>query len=197
MFIRLAISRFRVSPALFSLIAGGAILCGALISCKSAPPPQQNAAAPEPVRSNPDEPTKAIPPDLFKTMPIYPGAVVEHVHKPKGAMREIAFSASAQLNQLVGFYKEELKKNDFHVTSSLIMPARKTWSCDFHKNGRPATILLYPDEKDPTKMVIDLIYELPPKEDASMEEAVETFDVVGPGEVAQQAPNSNTKVKRN
>jgi len=175
-----------------------ALLLASLASCKSAPQPQQTAAA-EPVdtHSNPDEPTKSIPPDLFKELPLFPGASVEHVHKPKGAMREIAFSTSAPLNEVVEFYKEGLKKNDFHVTSSLIMPARKTWSCDFHKNGRPATILLYPDDHDKSKMVIDLIYEMPPKVDPSMEEAEETFDVIGPGEVAQQAPNSNANVKRN
>ena len=197
MFIRLMISGAKQYARSFCMIAGAAILCASLAACKSAPPPQTETAAPEPVRSNPDEPTKELPADLFKTMPIYPGAVVEHVHKPKGAMREISFSTSAQLNQLVEFYKEELKKNEFHVTSSLIMPARKTWSCDFHKNGRPATILLFPDENDKSKMTIDLIYELPPKGDASLEEAEETFDVVGPGEVAQQATNSNTKAKRN
>ena len=152
---------------------------------------------PEQTDKNPDEPSKQIPSDLFKDLPIYPGAVVEHVHKPKGAMREIVLSTSAQLIQVVEFYKEGLKTNNFHVTSSLIMPARKTWSCDFHKNGRPATILLYPDEHDKSKMVIDLIYELPPKNEASMDEAEETFDVNGPGEVAQQAPNTDTKAKRN
>jgi hypothetical protein len=167
-----------------------------LLSCKSAPPPQA-PAAPEQAHSNPDEPSKSIPPDLFKEMPIYPGSTVEHVHKPKGAMREIVFSTAAPLNELVEFFKEGLKKNDFHVTSALIMPARKTWSCDFHKSGRPATILLYPDDHDKSQMVIDLIYEMPPKVDASMEEAEETFDVIGPGEVAQQAPNSNAKTKSN
>ena len=174
-----------------------AFLLVSLPSCKSAPPAQQNAAAPGQSNGNPDEATKTIPPDLFKEMPIYPGSSVEHVHKPKGAMREIAFSTLAPLNEVVEFYKEGLKKNDFHITSSLIMPARKTWSCDFHKNGRPATILLYPDDNDKSKMVIDLIYEMPPKVDPSMEEAEETFDVIGPGEVAQQAPNSNANAKRN
>jgi hypothetical protein len=173
-----------------------AFLLVSLASCKSAPPPQQ-IVVPEPNHSNPDEPTKSIPPDLFKEMPIYPGATVEHVHKPKGAMREIAFSTSGPLSEVVEFYKEGLKKNNFHITSSLIMPARKTWSCDFHKNGRPATILLYPDDHDKSKMVIDLIYEMPPKVDPSMEEAEETFDVIGPGGVAQQAPNSNANAKRN
>jgi len=168
-----------------------------LLSCNSAPPPQQSAAVPQDARSNPDEPGKSIPPDLFKEMPIYPGSTVEHVHKPKGAMREIVFSTRAPLNELVEFFKEGLKKNDFHVTSALIMPARKTWSCDFHKSGRPATILLYPDDHDKSQMVIDLIYEMPPKVDASMEEAEETFDITGPGEVAQQPANSNAKTKSN
>lgn len=197
MFIRLKGSGVCHFPHYVLSACAVAFLLVALPSCKSAPPPQQTAAVPEDAHSNPDEASKSIPPDLFKEMPIYPGATVEHVHKPKGAMREIAFSTGAPLNEVVEFFKEGLKKNEFHVTSSLIMPARKTWSCDFHKNGRPATILLYPDDHDKSKMVIDLIYEMPPKVDPSMEEAEETFDVIGPGEVAQQAPNSNANAKRN
>jgi hypothetical protein len=197
MFIRPKGSRVSHYPHYFLSACVVPFLVVVLASCKSAPPAQQTAAVPEATRSNPDEAIKSIPPDLFKEMPIYPGSTVEHVHKPKGAMREIAFSTSAPLNELVEFFKEELKKGDFHITSSLIMPARKTWSCDFHKNGRPATILLYPDDHDKSKMVIDLIYEMPPKVDPSMEEAEETFDVIGPGEVAQQAPNANANAKRN
>ncbi len=181
---------------LLSIIA---LACIATQACKTAPKPQppQPPAAEQAANKNPDEPTRELPPDLFKSMPVYPGATVEHVHKPKGAMREIAFATSAQLNQVVQFYKDELKKNDFHITSSLIMPARKTWSCDFHREGRPATLMVYPDDKDKSKLVIDLIYEMPAKADASLQEAEETFDVIGPGEVAQQAVNSNTKAKRN
>ena len=82
-----------------------AFLLVSLASCKSAPQASQTAAVPEDTRSNPDEPTKSIPPDLFKELPIYPGATVEHVHKPKGAMREIAFSTPAQLNEVVEFFK--------------------------------------------------------------------------------------------
>src|SRR6516165_11941539 len=197
MFIRPKGSGVRHFPHYFLSACAVAFLLVSLASCKSAPPPQQTAAVPQDAHSNPDEASKSIPPDLFKELPIYPGSTVEHVHKPKGAMREIAFSTSAPLNEVVEFFKEGLRKNDFHVTSSLIMPARKTWSCDFHKNGRPATILLYPDDYDKSKMVIDLIYEMPPKVDPSMEEAEETFDVIGPGEVAQQAPNSNANAKRN
>lgn len=192
MFIRLRKGLFPLGVTL-----GAALILVTVSACKSPPPEQQAAATPEQTDKNPDEASKQIPSDLFKDLPIYPGATVEHVHKPKGAMREIVLSTSAQLNQVVEFYKEGLKNNNFHVTSSLIMPARKTWSCDFHKQGRPATILLYPDEHDKSKMVIDLIYEMPPKNEGSTEEAEETFDVNGPGEVAQQAPNTDTKAKRN
>lgn len=179
------------------MIAAIAFSCVPIYACKSAPPAPV-APPPEPVsRVSADEPSKELPGDLFKSMPIYPGAVVQHVKKPKGAMREITFSTPAQLNQIVTFYRDQLRANDFHITSSLIMPARKTWSCDFHKNGRPATITLYPDDQDKSKMTIDLIYELPAKPEEGMQEAEEKFDVIGPGEVAQQATNSNPKTKRN
>lgn len=146
----------------------------------------------------PDEPSKALPPDLYKTMPVYPGAIVEHVRKPKGAMREILFSAQGEMPQIVGFYKDALKKNDFHITSSLIMPARKTWSCDFHHKGRPGSIMLFPSDQDKSRMTIDLIYELPAHLDESLMEPQEDFDVIGPGEIAQQqAPNPSDKEKRN
>ncbi len=158
--------------------------------------------APPPVQTStiaPDESTNALPKDLYPSMPVYPGAKVEHVRKPKGAMREILFSSDGQMPQMVAYYKDELKKNDFHITSSLIMPARKTWSCDFHYNGRPGSIMLYPSDQDKAKMTIDLIYELPAHMDESLMEPREDFDVVGPGEIAQQAPNRNPseKEKRN
>lgn len=171
----------------------------AIFACKAAPT-SAPVAPPEPIPHRAtDEASKELPPDLYKTMPIYPGAKVEHVRKPKGAMREIVFSTDAQLNPLVAFYKEELKKANFHITSTLIMPARKTWSCDFHIEGRPGSITMFPSDDDKSRMTIDLIYELPAHIDTSLLEPKEDFDVVGPGEIAQQAenPNPSKKAKRN
>jgi hypothetical protein len=194
-------------PDLFiSTLARGtlvACLLAMLAGCKTQP---VEPTPPPPVQSTmraPDEPSKALPPDLYKTMPMYPGAVVEHVRKPKGAMREILLSAQGDLPTMVAYYKDELKKNDFHITSSLIMPARKTWSCDFHNRGRPGSIMLFPSDTDKTRMTIDLIYELPAHIDESMMEPKEDFDVKGPGEIANQAsslnpnPNPGEKEKRN
>jgi hypothetical protein len=178
---------------LFIQIALMAIFLHGLTACKSTPAPTA-VAPPVPVMTGPtDEPSKALPPDLYKEMPLYPGAQVEHVRKPKGAMREIVFSSDGQMQQMVAYFKDALKKGDFHITSSLIMPARKTWSCDFNYNGRPGSIMLYPSDEDKSKMTIDLIYELPAHLDESLMEPKEDFDIEGPGEVAQQAPNPNPK----
>ena len=171
-----------------------------LAACNSAPPPAP--VAPPTVQTStvaPDEPNQALPKDLFPSMPMYPGIKIDHVRKPKGSMREILFTSDGQMPQMVAFYKENLKKNDFHITSALIMPARRTWSCDFHYNGRPGSIMLYPSDQDKTKMTIDLIYELPAHMDESLMEPKEDFDIEGPGEMAQQAPNPNPseKEKRN
>ena len=156
-----------------------------------------------------DEVSKEIPSDLYKGMPIYPGAQVQHVRKTKGAMREILFELknSPSLNQMVSFYKEGLKKGEFRITSSLIMPARKTWSCDFHKDGRPGSVMLYPEDNDKTATTIDLIYETENSIDPNLLEPKEEFDVIGPdqpGEVAPVAANDsqdkaklNEKEKRN
>ena len=150
-----------------------------------------------------DEPSKAIPADLYAGMPIYPGAQVQHVKKPKGAMREIVFELknAPPLNQMVNFYKEGLKKGEFRITSSLIMPARKTWSCDFHKDGRPGSVMLYPADNDKTSTTIDLIYEMASNVDPSLLEPKEDFDVIGPGEPAAVAPTAQNespdKTKRN
>jgi hypothetical protein len=186
---------------LFILTIARAALAGAAIAmlagCKTQP---DEPKAPPPVQTSmtaPDEPSKALPPDLYKTMPMYPGAVVEHVRKPKGAMREILFSARGEMPQMVAYYKDGLKKNEFHITSSLIMPARKTWSCDFHYNGRPGSIMLFPSDQDKSRMTIDLIYELPAHMDESLMEPREDFDVKGPGEITQQAANPSEKEKRN
>ncbi len=188
-----------ISTLVRAALAAAAIAM--LAACKSQP---VEPTAPVVVQSTmraPDEPSKALPPDLYKTMPMYPGAVVEHVRKPKGAMREILFSAQGQLPEMVAYYKDALKKSDFHITSSLIMPARKTWSCDFHNRGRPGSIMLFPSDTDKSRMTIDLIYELPAHLDESMMEPREDFDVKGPGEIANQAqnlnPNPSEKEKRN
>jgi hypothetical protein len=204
---RRAINKTVNLPDLFiSTLARGtlvACLLAMLAGCKTQP---VEPTPPPPVQSTmraPDEPSKALPPDLYKTMPMYPGAVVEHVRKPKGAMREILLSAQGDLPTMVAYYKDELKKNDFHITSSLIMPARKTWSCDFHNRGRPGSIMLFPSDTDKSRMTIDLIYELPAHIDESMMEPKEDFDVKGPGEIANQAsslnpnPNPGEKEKRN
>ena len=194
-------------PDLFiSTLARGtlvACLMVTLAACKTEPVEPKAPPVVQSTMRAPDEPSKALPPDLYKTMPMYPGAVVEHVRKPKGAMREILFSAQGDLPTMVAYYKDELKKNDFHITSSLIMPARKTWSCDFHNRGRPGSIMLFPSDTDKTRMTIDLIYELPAHIDESMMEPKEDFDVKGPGEIANQAshlnpnPNPGEKEKRN
>ena len=173
----------------------------ACVLCLGACKPRHVAApvAPpeEPTRVSHDEDSKTLPPDLDKNMPIYPGATVEHVRKPKGAMREIIFSSDATLAQMVAFYKEQLKKNDYHITSALIMPARKTWSCDFNTKGRPGSIMLFPSDENKARTTIDLIYELPAKVDQALLEPVEEYDVIGPGEVAQQNQNPTEKAKRN
>jgi hypothetical protein len=59
--------------------------------------------------------------------------------------------------------------------------------------------MVYPSDQDKTKMTIDLIYELPAHMDESLMEPKEDFDIEGPGEIAQQAPNPTPgeKDKRN
>jgi len=171
------------------LLVGFAACKSSPVAAPVAPPTVQTATGPT------DEPSNALPSDLYKAMPIYPDAKIEHVRKPKGAMREIMFSSDAQMPEMVVYYKGELKKDDFHITSSLIMPARKTWSCDFNYKGRPGSIMLYPSDEDKAKMTIDLIYELPAHIDESLIEPTENFDIEGPGEMAQQAPNPNPSEK--
>jgi hypothetical protein len=179
-----------------SIFVGLAIaLVAPLSGCHKQAKVVAQPAAP-PIAKVSDEPTKELPADLYKGMPIYPGARVTHVRQPKGAMREIMFSSDAQMQQMVAYYKDALKKGDFHITSSLIMPARKTWSCDFNYNGRPGSIMLYPSDQDKSKMTIDLIYELPAHLDESLMEPKEDFDVEGPGEMAQQSSNPNPSEKQ-
>ncbi len=188
--------RFFITPfAIVSILAGAIALSGCRTHKRVATEP---ASPPQSVSK--DEASNKIPDDLYKDMPMYPGLQVTHVRKPRGAMREILFEVpgSPQFNQMIGFYKEELKKNNFRITSSLIMAARKTWSCDFNKDGRPGSIKLYPDDKDKSVEIIDLIYEVPSHVDQALLEPKEDFDVIGPGRpgtVALQAPNK--KVKRN
>jgi len=137
-----------------------------------------------------DEASRQIPSDIYAGMPIYPGAEVQHVRKPKGAMREIVFELkkSPPLDDMVNFYKDGLKKGDFKITSMLIMRGRKTWSCDFHKDGRPGSVMLYPADDDKTSTTIDLIYEVPSSVDQALLEPREEFDVIGPGQPGDVTP---------
>src|ERR1700730_6516999 len=130
-----------------------------------------------------DEASKEVPSDVYKGMPIYPGAQVEHVRKPKGAMREVIFELknAPALNTMVGFYKDGLKQGDFKITFSPIMPAGKAWPCDSHKDCRPGSVMLYPADNDKTSTTIDLIYEMASNVDPNMLEPREEFDVIGPG----------------
>ncbi|HLX36827.1 MAG TPA: hypothetical protein VKR29_03465, partial [Candidatus Binataceae bacterium] len=141
-----------------------------------------------------DEPTKDLPADLYKGMPTYPGAVVTHVKKPKGAMREVVYELKnpPPLSKMVAFYKDGLKAGDFKITSMLIMPARKTWSCDFHKEGRPGSVMIYPSDDDKTASTIDLIYEVASNVDPNLLEPKEDFDVIGPGPPGAVTPVANT-----
>ncbi len=170
-----------------------ASLALAIAACHAKPVDAPPPVMPEGSRAQTDESTKALPADLYTGMPVYPGAVVEHVHKPKGVMREIIFVSDAPFPELLSYYKESLAKANFKITSSLIMAARKTWSCDFHREGRPGTIMLYPSDADKAKTTIDLIYEIPQKSDEALFEPREDFDVIGPGDIAQKAPTPNEK----
>jgi hypothetical protein len=181
----------------------GLIAAAALAACHGGQPTAVAEPAAAPTAKVQDEATRQIPADLYVNMPIYPGAEVQHVRKPRGAMREIVFELknSPPLNQMVGFYKDGLKKGDFKITSSLIMPARKTWSCDFHKDGRPGSVMLYPADDDKTSTTIDLIYEVPSNVDQALLEPREDFDIVGPGQPGEVTPvaanDSQEKAKQN
>ena len=161
-----------------------------LVGCHSGGPAVVTEPAAAPTTKISDEASKTIPSDLYAGMPIYPGAQVQHVRKPKGAMREIVFELknAPALNQMVSFYKDGLKKGDFRITSSLIMPARKTWSCDFQKDGRPGSVMLYPEDNDKTSTTIDLIYEMASNVDPNLLEPKEDFDVIGPGQPGEVTP---------
>jgi len=161
----------------------------AIAACKTPPTAAPVAPADSDSKKVSDEATTDLPPDLYKEMPIYPGAKVEHVRKPTRMMREILFSTDAELDPIVAYYKEQLKKNNFLITSALIMPARKTWSCSFDKNGRPGSIILYPSEQDKSRMTIALMYELPVNQNDLFFEPKENFDVLGPGEIVRPPPN--------
>ena len=174
---------------------GLAVCILALAACKTAPIPAPVAPAETNSEKVTDEASKTLPPDLFKEMPIYPGARIEHVRKPTRMMREILFSTDAELSAIVAYYKEQLKKNNFEVSSTVIMRARKTWSCSFEKSGRPGNIMLYPSEQDKSRMTIAVMYELPTKNDLFFEPE-EDFDVLGPGEIVQPPPNPSEKAMR-
>jgi hypothetical protein len=156
---------------------------------------QAQAAIPEnqqPSKVNQDEPSNALPREYPKTLPVFPGAQIEKVRKPKGSMREILFIAQAPFDQMIAFYKEQLTKNGYDVTSALKIAVRKTWSCDFHKGGQQCSVMLFPNDADKSKMTIDLTYQMPSTVAVVPTLPQETFDVVGPGEPTLPNQPKNT-----
>src|SRR5271165_6567069 len=152
--------------------------------CGGAPPTATTTAKQEPAKAqSPYESSKALPADFSTTLPVYPGARVDRVRKPKGAMREIFFTADGKLDPMIEYYKTGLDKGGYEITATLKMAARKTWSCDFHKGGQQASVMIFPSDKNQTLMTIDLIYEIPSTATAAADPSVEDFDVIGPGEI--------------
>jgi hypothetical protein len=161
------------------------LLPGVLWSAACTRPRKVITAARKPaVSPGPDEPSRALPPDFDRNLPVLPGSIVEHVRTPKGAMREILFGSNASVDELIRFYKTGLQSAGYRITSTLKMPARRTWSCDFHKEGQQASIMLFPSENDKSRMTIDLVYEMPARDQRPVLPE-EKFDIVGPGEIAQ------------
>ena len=156
------------------------------------------AAAPA-IKMSPYEPTNQLPPDLFSKLPVFPGASVEHVGRPKGVMREIWFNGGekSKFSEMASFFKDELPKDGFTVSNQIVLAGRKTFSCQFTNNGRQGSLEIYPSDADKSRLTIDLTYEMPAKVDPSLVEPKEVFDVIGPGAVAQNAPNSSEEIKRN
>lgn len=180
------LNRF-VRAGYWCLIVAGSVVV--LASCRKPAPTTYQTDAPVEYPKPIDEPNKSLPPDLFKEMPIYPGSKVEHVRKPTHSMREILFSTDATVNPVAAYYKEELKKNNFQITSTLMVPARQSWSCSFYIDGRPGNLLLYPSAQDQSRMTIALMYVLPDKPNDMYLEPKEEFDVMGPGEMVQAPSN--------
>jgi hypothetical protein len=110
-------------------------------------------------------------------------------------MREILFSTDAQLDEVVAYYKEQLRKNNFQITSTLLVPAHHSWSCSFYTDGRPGDLKLYSSEQDKSRIVIALMYVLPDDPNDMYVQPKEEFDAVGPGEaVTSAAPASGRPV---
>jgi len=140
---------------------------------------EQKAAA-----QNQNEASNSLPNEFPKTIPLFPGAQIQQVRKPKGSMREIFLISNAQLDPIISYYKDALVKNGYEITSTLRMAARRTWSCDFHKGGQQCSVMLFPNDQDKSKLTIDLIYQMPSTVASVPTLPQETYDIVGPGEPA-------------
>jgi hypothetical protein len=169
-------------------------VCALIVwGCGGTPPPATVIQRSPAKAQSPFESGKALPADFSTTLPVYPGAMVERVRKPKGAMREVYFTAGGKLDPMIQYYKTALDKGGYEITATLKMATRKTWSCDFHKGGQQASVMIFPSDKDQTLMTIDLIYEIPSTATAAADPSVEEFDVVGPGEIVQSSANQSEK----
>ena len=99
-----------------------------------------------------------LPSKWDKRIPLPEGVTVKEVKPPVGAAQTVLFSAPADFDKTVAFYKESLPKAGFELGPEVKAPARKVYSLNFSRAGVQDTLAIFPDQSDPSKLSMRIIY---------------------------------------
>lgn len=101
----------------------------------------------------------ALPEHWDKRIPLPKGAVLLSSTTPKaGVVYSATFSASGTYDDLVKFYETQLAKAGFKLGPKVAIPARKVYNRTFTWTDILDSVIISPDEKDPSKFTIQVTY---------------------------------------
>lgn len=107
--------------------------------------------------------TSSTPPNWDPRIPLPKGAILVSSTKPKaGVVYSADFLAPGPFKDLVDFYETALPKAGFSMGSKVVSPARKVYSRSFSAFEILDSVVITPDQKDPSKFDVQIAY-TPPK----------------------------------
>lgn len=103
--------------------------------------------------------SSSLPPKWDPQIPLPPGAVLVSSAVPKtGVVYGAEFSAPGNYADLVSFYEKELPKAGFGMGPKVAIASRKVYNRAFNKGDMSDSVVITPNEKDPSKFTIRIAW---------------------------------------
>lgn len=105
-------------------------------------------------------PSQAMPQEWDSRIPLPPGAVLVKSTVPKngGVVCSADFLVKGDYKELVDFYETQLPKAGFDMGPKVAVPARKVYNRSFIRNNLLDSVVVVPDEHDPSKFSIRIAW---------------------------------------